>query len=142
MREFTFPGHCADMAEMLTMVRRVPPGAGFVCSGMAAQAMCEILAEFLDREDLKFSVEGVKTRVEYQLWSNISERADRFINGWREGDCMRMTHEGDLNTVAPTSMVLEEIFRQLNADDRPNAAVAHSMSVGDVVVLWDDAGNT
>jgi hypothetical protein len=77
--------------------------------------------------------------VKYQIWSNIAYgRADRFIDGYHAADKMLMSWEGEVHPnlrSLSVHAILESVFMAFNADDRPNGKIAHSLSMGDVVVL-------
>jgi hypothetical protein len=98
-------------------------------------------AEQLDRarQDYEVIVNG-ENAMKYQIWSNVTMRPDQFMSGYQPGDRMFKSWE---DKTAPTSepedVFLEELFCMFNADERPNGKIAHSLSVGDVVVLNDTA---
>jgi hypothetical protein len=73
--------------------------------------------------------------LKYQIWSNTSRRPERFLSGYQVGDTMKMSWEGDLHGLVSTPELLEHLFEMFNRDERPNGQIAHSLSIGDVVVL-------
>ncbi len=92
--------------------------------------------------------------MKYQIWSNVSYRnkLDRdyvqFMDGYRPEAPMLMSHEDEapMVLVADPAMrapmleaLLESIFALFNVDERPNGKIVHSLSVGDVVKVGDEA---
>jgi|SRR5215472_590320 len=77
------------------------------------------------------------TKLKYEIWSNVAEDPMRFFNGYRQGNPMKKSWEGELEVdqKIETDDQLECLFMKFNMDNRPNGKVAHSLSVGDVVVL-------
>jgi hypothetical protein len=78
----------------------------------------------------------VKT-VEVRYLVNANLRNKYF--GWQDGD--QLIHAGTIGVEAgPTDdgkAVCEKAFAILNRDDRPFGRTAPSLSVGDVLALWD-----
>ena len=93
--------------------------------------------------------------MKYEIWSNTSKRPDRFITGYAPDDTIVRTWSGVINqtphsltrweadhpesimpgNAATTSATLDYLFYWFNEDSRPNRSYAHSLSVGDVIVL-------
>jgi hypothetical protein len=73
--------------------------------------------------------------MQYEIWTNISARPEKFLNGYAPGDNMVMTWVGDVSGIARSRDTLEYLFWRFNSDDRPNRTTGHSLSIGDVVVL-------
>ena len=87
----------------------------------------------------------------YQIWSNESYKLRekpipgyaQFLDGYRPDALMRMTFEGDIFSSVESKEsaidALHELFARFNQDDRPNGGAAHSLSVGDVIKINDEA---
>ena len=60
------------------------------------------------------------------------------MDGYRLGDTMKMSWEGTVDAKSHDDQ-LEYLWVRFNQDDRPNGRIAHSLSVGDVVVLDSEA---
>jgi len=75
--------------------------------------------------------------MKFEIWSNVSSRRDRFFTGYDPADTMKKSWEDVLNLSPNVSVsyILEKLFQKFNQDDRPNGQTAHSLSIGDVVVL-------
>jgi hypothetical protein len=72
--------------------------------------------------------------MKYEIWSNTSDRATKFITGYQPTDAIMKTWTG---VVLPPHgpSPLDYLFSRFNEDSRPNRNIAHSLSVGDVIVL-------
>src|SRR5215467_10138396 len=82
--------------------------------------------------------------MKYEIWSNVSLRPMRFFSGYEPGDKMKKSWEGELDISQltggeVTNRLLDWIWHKFNQDDRPNGQIAHSLSIGDVVVLDGEA---
>lgn len=78
--------------------------------------------------------------VDYEIWSNGSDRVSRFFTGYRPGDAMFRSWQGSLDRDGwSAEELLNGLFEQFSADNRPNRATADRLSVGDVVVLGGEA---
>lgn len=91
----------------------------------------------VDPTELGFSPEkkvvADARRVTYEIWSNESKRPEKFLTGYAPMDLMICSHRGTIVDASP--MTLNRLWGVFNADDRPNGRLAHSLSVGDVVVI-------
>lgn len=71
----------------------------------------------------------------YDVVVFLNARHDAMVDGYRLDDEL-CASEVTLDVVASTpELAAEEVWRQLNADTRPNAQTERSLSVGDVVAL-------
>jgi hypothetical protein len=93
--------------------------------------------------------------MKYEIWSNMAGRSkefreanpdhSQFFNGYKPGAPMMKSYEAPLwdacksFVIIHPEIVLERLFEMFNADSRPNGRVAHSLSIGDVVVLDTNA---
>ena len=87
----------------------------------------------------------------YEIWSNMAGRSkefrkanpnySQFCDGYVPVAPMLKSYEAPLwdecksYVVIHPEIVLERLFEMFNADNRPNGQAAHSLSIGDVVVL-------
>lgn len=77
----------------------------------------------------------------YEILINVEwVRGERppFVT-YNEGDLLVRTYEGEQGSRGDPVVALEQIFARHNADDRPDGNVGPSLSIGDVVVLGDQA---
>jgi hypothetical protein len=70
----------------------------------------------------------------YEVLTNTNVGAGRWRLGYQPVDRLIATGSGTVDA-DDRDGALEAVFARYNADDRPNAASAPSLSVGDVVVL-------
>lgn len=68
---------------------------------------------------------------EFTYFCNVTGR----FQSYRDGDLVMLAWTGTMAERGEHPDVLERLFWLFNADGRPTAAICHSMSVGDVVVL-------
>lgn len=70
----------------------------------------------------------------------LNTRWDAMHSGYRDGDHMHATWTGEFDEGGTITRVLDAVFAQHNADDRPGGMVWRSLSVGDVIAVdgWED----
>ena len=79
--------------------------------------------------------------MKYQIWTNETISLDREYmasDGYRPGAHMKLAYTGDVPKGDPEA-VLERLFEKFNID-HPADYHAHSLSVGDVIVLVSPRG--
>jgi hypothetical protein len=80
----------------------------------------------------------------YKILSNQGmwdpDHPKRFGTGWEPDDALVCSDEGEIEDDSDDIVtVAEHLFEIYNRDDRPNGQVAHSLSVGDVVIIGEVA---
>lgn len=76
-----------------------------------------------------------KRRFDVEVYLNLDTT---FLDGWRPGQRLQPSRLNPLRVEADSiSWALEEVFWQLNMDDRQNATTERSLSVGDVLRIGD-----
>lgn len=95
-----------------------------------------VTEEEMDPEHMVERVKDKEKRqmTKYQIWSNTSSDPERFFDGYKPEHSMKMSYEGEID-MEITQAVMNHLFMRFNQDDRPNGLVAHSLSVGDVIVV-------